>query len=100
MEILNEIKYLVPHEFRGTLNSTILEPKDYCNFWIPIKYKILPNERGYHSACVEELAKVTGARTPTVVNWHSDFSYRPAWVPRILAYAHALQLIQEKLNKT
>jgi hypothetical protein len=65
-----------------------LEPKEYCQKWVPTLYGKHPGERGYKAACIRELSRVSGVSEESIEgNWGIDFSKAPSYLPRMLRMA-------------
>ena len=82
---------------KGRKNRRLpLEPQEYCRKWVPIYQGKKPGERGYRAACVRELAKVSGVKESTIdINWGSDFSERPGYLPRMLTLADVINSVKQ-----
>ncbi len=77
------------------LHQRPMKPSEYCQAWITKITGIQPDEKGYKSACVKELMRVTGAAESTVWGWGDTFDDCPSYVKFILAPTHANNLIKE-----
>ena len=60
--------------------SKVVTPKEYCDRWVTKKSGLQPDEWGYSSACVRELANALGCSEVTVRGWGKDFSRHPEYV--------------------
>ncbi|RUT03877.1 hypothetical protein DSM106972_047910 [Dulcicalothrix desertica PCC 7102] len=77
-----------------------MEPEEYCRKWVPIYQDKKPGERGYRAACIRELARVSGVKGTTIdINWGSDFSERPSYLPKMLALAHTINLMKQMFSQ-
>jgi hypothetical protein len=65
----------------NAIKKTPLEPQEFCRRWIQSP---APDEYGYYSACVRELAKVCEISERTVQGWGKNFSKRPVYVLAML----------------
>lgn len=77
----NEVNERIRH-----LRQLPLEPKEYCDRWVPHD----PN-RNYRQACINSLAKATGLSPNTIKDWGGDFSRRPHYVLYVLRQVDVLQ---------
>ncbi len=50
-----------------------VSPSEYCAKWVTKISGIQPDERGYKSACVRELMRVTMLAESTIRDWGVDF---------------------------
>ena len=57
-----------------------LSPLSFCQRWVPIKIGISPEQRGYNTACIRFLAKVTESSEQTAKTWF----YSPQRTPKII----------------
>jgi hypothetical protein len=73
-------------------------PKEYCDRWVTKKSGLQPDEWGYASACVRELAKVLGCSETTVRGWGRDFGKFPEYVRASLSNVDKLNAIAEILD--
>jgi hypothetical protein len=78
--------------------SKTVTPKEYCDKWVTKKSGLQPDEWGYASACVRELAKVLGCSEITVRGWGKDFSKYPDYVTVNLSNVDKLNAIAEILE--
>ena len=78
------------------LRGKPLEPADFCARWIT---SIDPNDRGYYSACVRELAKATGLSERTVNGWGADFAKRPKYIIILLRKEDLIRQMRLLLDK-
>lgn len=63
-----------------------MQPKEYCEKWVPRKYGITPGQWGYKAKCLEELEQVTGLAQNTLKNW-KDLTTEAVYVQKLLFYA-------------
>ncbi len=61
--------------------GTPLEPMEFCQRWVKSPTS---GERGYHAACVRELAKACGISELTVKGWGQNFQKYPSHIPTML----------------
>lgn len=73
-----------------------LEPKEFCARWVR---SVAPEDRGYYSACVRELARVTEYSERTIQGWGPDFAKRPKIVVILLRKEDLIRQMREKLNE-
>ncbi len=71
-----------------------LEPKEYCERWVDFPKE----ERGYYTACVSALAKVTGLSRRTVEKWGPEFKGCPDQTKLMLRYRDILNQIKRSLS--
>ncbi len=57
-----------------------LDPVSFCERWVPVKVGIKPNQRGYKTACIQFLAKITESSSQTSKTWF----YSPHRTPKII----------------
>ena len=75
-----------------------MNPLTYCQKWVPILYNIQPGTRGWKTACIKELARVTKAAVSTVKNWGTEFEGHPDYVRVILDQADIINQMQQILK--
>ena len=51
-----------------------VSPSDYCEKWVTKISGYRSDARGYRSACVRELMRVTGLAESTIREWGKDYS--------------------------
>ena len=78
--------------------SKSVTPKEYCEKWVPYKTGRQPNDRGYISACVRELAEVLDYAEISIRKWGKDFTGHPENVRLSLANVDKLNAIDEILK--
>ena len=76
----------------------LVTPKEYCAKWVPKKSGIHPEEWGYNSACVRELANVLGLSEIAVRKWGKDFDKHPDYIRVNLGNVDKLNDIAEIIS--
>lgn len=80
-----------------------MTPKEYCEYWIPIKTELNPGDWGYRAACDREISEITSIPVGTIKGWGKEFENCPESVERTLNYAHFIGrleiMFQEILKK-
>ena len=51
-----------------------MSPSEYCAKWVTKISGLQPDARGYKSACVRELMRVTGLAKSTIGEWGIDYT--------------------------
>lgn len=72
----------------AVLKGLKLSPQEFCHRHILLS----PDERGYRSACVREIATVCGISPRTVERWWDENDY-PEWLPTMLQKEDLLRQI-------
>lgn len=79
-----------------------VKPSDYCDKWVTKISGLQPDERGYKSACVRELMRVTGLAESTIREWGVDyikFNEKPSKaVLAALKWADQINSVKEGLG--
>lgn len=82
------------------LRQLPLTPQEYCQRWVFKLTGIAPQERGYRSACIRELAKVTGLKERSIDNnWGQNFQDHPQWVKVCLRHADLVNQMREVIAR-
>ena len=82
-----------------SFSLNFMSPSDFCQKWIPILYKIMPDERGYKAACIKELVSVTGLTESTIKNsWGADMANYPKSVENTLYWANISYTVNHALG--
>ena len=63
-----------------------MRPSEYLQKWMPIKYGISPNDRGYRAKAIIELEEVTGLSNTSIKKW-PGLETNTAYVLKLLDYA-------------
>lgn len=79
--------------------SKVVTPKEYCDRWVTKRSGLQPDEWGYSSACVRELANALGCSEVTVRGWGKDFGKHPEYVKVNLSNVDKLNAIAEILDQ-
>jgi hypothetical protein len=75
-----------------------LEPKEFCQYWIPKLYQLNPGEYGYRKACIQLLSLVTDSSQYTCANWVDYQDRSPLPILKLYLRAiHMLLKIEESL---
>lgn len=75
-----------------------MTPSEYCEKWIPLIAGLYPDERGYKTACIKELQRVTGLSEDAIKKWGADMSRHPENVKHVLNMANTLNTIKQALG--
>lgn len=72
-----------------------MNPKEFCDRWLPSLRAINPGDWGYYKAACELIAAITGYSIETVKNWGPDFVKSPEPAKRCLGLQHQLLIVHE-----
>jgi hypothetical protein len=82
--------------------NSFVSPSEYCEKWVTKICGLQPDERGYKSACVRELMRVTGLAESTIREWGIDyvkFNEKPSKaVLAALKWADQINSVKESLG--
>jgi hypothetical protein len=59
---------------RQIFKDNYVSPSEYCAKWVTKISGLQPDARGYKSACVRELMRVTGLAKSTIGEWGIDYT--------------------------
>ena len=79
-----------------------MRPSEYLQKWMPIKYGISPNDRGYKAKAIIELEEVTGLSNTSIKKW-PGLENNTSYVLKLLDYAdlvNSLGVAMKKYKKT
>ncbi|NEN88483.1 MAG: hypothetical protein F6K24_01645 [Okeania sp. SIO2D1] len=79
-----------------------MRPSEYLQKWMPIKYGIHPNQRGYKTKAILELEEVTGLSGTSIKKW-PNLETNTAYVLKLLDYAdlvNSLGIAMKKYKNT
>lgn len=79
-----------------------MRPSEYLQKWMPIKYGISPEQRGYKAKAILELEEVTGLSSTSIKKW-PGLDTNTAYVLKLLDYAdlvNNLGIAMKKYEKT
>ena len=79
-----------------------MRPSEYLQKWMPIKYGISPNDRGYKAKAIIELEEVTGLSNTSIKKW-PGLENNTSNVLKLLDYAdlvNSLGVAMKKYKKT
>ncbi|MGH2414114.1 MAG: hypothetical protein ACRDEA_10565 [Microcystaceae cyanobacterium] len=77
-----------------------LEPKEFCERWVPKKLGKHPHQYGYRKACCQMLAELTDHQESTVNSWLSRSNKVPVVIKRYLRAVDLLWQLEEVLQKS
>lgn len=60
-------------QVRQALQTRAMTPKQYCEKWLPIIYRVDYGERGNRQLCINLLCDALQLKYPTVNAWGADF---------------------------
>ena len=75
-----------------------MTPAEYCEKWIPTIAGLYPDERGYKTACIKELARVTGLTEMAIKKWGADMDGYPLNIKHILQMANTINAMKQILG--
>jgi hypothetical protein len=75
-----------------------VEPKEFCDRWVPELLGVQPGEWGYVAACKRLLSSATGYPVRSIENWGKDFKGAPKTVAITLLKEHQLNEIRGSLG--
>ena len=79
-----------------------MRPSECLQKWMPIKYGISPNDRGYKAKAIIELEEVTGLSNTSIKKW-PGLENNTSYVLKLLDYAdlvNSLGVAMKKYKKT
>lgn len=79
------------HHRIDELKAIPLEPIDFCKKWLDFP----PEERGFYTRCVRELARVTGLTERAIHGWGPEFRGRPEYILKLLRKEDLLRQIRD-----
>ena len=93
----NSLKSAIRNQITSSTDK--VTPKEFCDYWVPKKSKLLPTDWGYASACVRELALALRCTENTIRKWGVDFEGYPKVVGHRLSDKHKLYQIAEIVSR-